>query len=276
MAASLPTDCSITKRVTKFPQPRGGYLNPKDFEVEQIDDALVLYKQENLHPSLVGLAVNYLTRVMTGTPTQQAFAVSLEGATIFDKTYPDTSLFKTKSAVKYAKKMMSEIKTLDRQTIINACKLAGYDVCARASINGYKPIETINPNDETIRNIELMVKRAKEHLRMNGHIVDAAFDFTGGYTSIISSGTGDFLTHDTLWTIKVSKNEPNSRHTLELLVEYIMGTQANYQKFSTVRQLGIYNPRLNKSYTIKLANIPDETFKTVGMDVIGYHKIDMI
>lgn len=275
MTSNLPTNCSVTKRVSKVPQPRGGYLNPNSFHVEEIDDALVLYKHENLHPSLVGLAVDYLTRVVSGVPIQDAFAVSLNGAAIFDKTYPDTSLFKTKSAVKYARKLMSEIKGFDKQSIINTCKLCGYDVCARASINGYKPIETINPDDETIRNIELMARRGKEFLRTNGPLITAGFNFQGGYTSTISSGDGDFLTKDTLWDFKVSKNEINNRHTLQVLVYYIMGLLSDYQKFHNIRHLGLYNPRLNKVYTINLVDIPEETIKTVAKEVIGYNDLDV-
>lgn len=56
-----------------------------------------------------------------------------------------------------------------------------------------------------------------------GPITLDGFVFVGGYTDIVSSGDGDFLTKDTLWDFKVSKDKPKSAHTLQLLMYYIMG-----------------------------------------------------
>ena len=42
--------------------------------------------------------------------------------------------------------------------------------------------------------------------------------FEGGYSSVIVSGDADFITKDTLWDFKVSKNSPTSKQTLQLLI----------------------------------------------------------
>lgn len=71
---------SVTKRISMVKQPYGGYLNKKQFEVTIIDDGRTLNEVENIHASLVGLAVDYLTRFMMGTPVEEAFKISLQGA----------------------------------------------------------------------------------------------------------------------------------------------------------------------------------------------------
>ena len=58
-----------------------------------------------------------------------------------------------------AKKLLKGIKGLDNESVSNACKLVGYDVCFRASVIGYKPVEEIKPDSDTIENIVIMVNR---------------------------------------------------------------------------------------------------------------------
>lgn len=71
---------SVTKRIRMIKQPYGGYLNKKQFEIIIIDDGKILNETENIHASLVGLAVDYLTRFMMGTAVNEAFRISLQGA----------------------------------------------------------------------------------------------------------------------------------------------------------------------------------------------------
>lgn len=52
---------SVTQRVSQIKQPYGGYLRPRDFECIVLNDDNVLSEQENIHPSLVGMAVDYLS-----------------------------------------------------------------------------------------------------------------------------------------------------------------------------------------------------------------------
>ena len=39
----------------------------------------------------------------------------------------------------------------------------------------------------------------------------SGFTFDGAYTNVIGSGDGDYLTKDTLWELKVSKNELSNK-----------------------------------------------------------------
>ena len=49
-----------------------------------------------------------------------------------------------------------------------------------------------------------------------------------------------------------------------------MGQHSVHKEFKNITQLGIYNPRLNKVYIIKLDAISQSIIDTVSRDVIGY------
>lgn len=71
---------SVTQRIKEINQPRGGYLPIKLFSVEQFEDHRVLHPVESVSPSLVGICVDYLTRLMKGAEARDAFRISLMGA----------------------------------------------------------------------------------------------------------------------------------------------------------------------------------------------------
>ena len=257
---------SVTKRISMIKQPRGGYINKKELAVTQLDDGITLNENENIHASLVGLAVDYMTRFMMGAQKEEAFSISLNGAMALDLFTGN----KKQSSMKNATSLLEDIKGLDNKSITNACKLVGYDVCFRAGVIGYKPVEEINPDKDTIENIVTMINRSLSFWKEYGPITKDGFTFEGGYTDTISTGDGDYLTKDTLWDFKVSKDEPKPKYTLQLLVYYIMGMHSIHKEFKSIKNLGIYNPRMNKVYTVRIDMIPQSVINEVSKEVIGY------
>ena len=73
---------SVTQRISKIKQPRGGYIKRKDFTCITLEDGIELNSQENIHPSLIGLVIDYMTRFCMGTPKETAFHISILGAKI--------------------------------------------------------------------------------------------------------------------------------------------------------------------------------------------------
>lgn len=261
---------SVTARIGKIQQPRGGYLNKKQFEIISFDDGREINVEENIHSSLIGLVTDYLTRWGMGASITDAFNISLQGTWCYDK-FMDQRPFKKDVAKKNAKKLLMGIKGLDNKSIINACKMVGYDVCYRKGMDAYKPVEDINPDQLTIDNVRIMVDRSMIFWDKYGPVIKDGFTFEGGYTDIISSGDGDYLTKDTIWDFKVLKGEPTSKHTLQLLVYYIMGCHSKYPEFKHVKRIGIFNPRKNKAYIVDVSSIPQEIINEVSREVIGYH-----
>lgn len=216
-----------------------------------------LNSEENVHASLVGLAVDYLTRFMSGTSVENSFKISILGAKIIKEE-------------KKAKLLMSGIKGLDDKSIKNAVKLSGFDVCYRAGIMGYRPVDEIEPDAATTDNIRTMVERSLNFFKQYGPKVLDGFTFENGYTDVVSSGDGDFTTEDTLWDFKVSKAEPKKEHTLQLLMYWRMGLHSKHSEFKSVKYFGIYNPRMNIVYRLDVKDIPNGVIPLVEKEVIGY------
>lgn len=247
---------SVTQRINQIKQPEGGYLNPNSFKKIQKYDNEEL-KQENIPATLVGLAVDYLARVINGTSSKEAFKVSLLGADIIGEN-------------NNAYKLLKNINGNNTMSIINACKLVGYDVCYRAGPALYKNVENIMPDENTVNNIKIMLNRMESFFLEYGPMKKQGFSFEGAYTELISAGDGDFLTNDTLWDFKVSLRKPTSAHTLQILIYYIMGMKCD-SEFKNIKQIGIFNPRTNTIYLKKIADIPSSTIDAVSEKVVGYH-----
>ena len=106
---------SVTQRTknVKQPmkQPRGGYINPKELQTESLGPGIeTLNPAENVSPNLVGLAVDYLTRFMSGASSPEAFEISLRGAHNLGEDV-------------LAAKLLAKVKGLDDISITNAIKL---------------------------------------------------------------------------------------------------------------------------------------------------------
>lgn len=199
---------SVTKRISEIKQPRGGYVKPSQLEVKVIDDGKVLFEEENLHASIIGMAVDYLTRLSMGASVGNAFSISLRGA-------------KAANAMRTAKEFKSKIKGIDDKSVINACKLTTFDVWFRnpSAASMAKTAEETNPDSYTIKNIQTMVKRSVSFWNMYGPIIKDGFTFEPyGYTKTVDTGDGDFLTQDTLWDFKVSKAKPTNKHYNSLCI----------------------------------------------------------
>ena len=248
---------SVTQRVKQIKQPRGGYLPVKAFTVTTLEDGQLLNPEESIVASLVGTAVDYLSRFMDGTAVEEAFEISLLGARAMR--------MEAKAFV-----LLDDVKGLDDLSITRACQLAGFDSAFRAGPLAYRPVESIVPDQATIANIRIMVERSLSFFKAFGSVTTDGFTMEGAYTATITTGDGDFLTKDTLWDFKVSTNKPNKDHTLQLLIYYLMGRRSIHLEFQTIENLGIFNPRQNTIYQLPISKISDEVIKEVETDVIGY------
>lgn len=277
---------SVMLRIKSIKQPTGGYIKPSDFEVISFDDGYALNEEENIHGSIVGMAVDYLTRCVLGGDKKEIFKISIMGAMYAEK------FGKKKNALKAATSFLKGIKKLDDSSIINACKLVTFDVWYRNPFDAMKSkgYEDTNPDTATIENIRKLIRRSIAFFEKYGPIVEEGFTFGpakanpnakekmlktgkgryGGYTATVDSGDGDFLTKDTIWDFKVTKTKLTSKQTLQLLMYWIMGQHSGREVFKGITRLGIYNPRYNKVYLLDMEKVPREVIKTVENEVICY------
>ncbi len=276
---------SVTGRLKEIKQPRGGYIKTADFETIVINDNSTINEEENVHASIIGLAVDYLTRLVMGTNVNEAFKISLLGATVAEE-------YGIRNSLATAKNLLKGIKGIDDASVVNACKIITFDVWFRNPISAAlaKSYKETNPDKSTVYNIQTMVKRSVIFFNQYGPIVKDGFSFEpvkqdknayfnmiqtskgsyGGYTPTVESGDGDFLTADTLWDFKVSKLKPTSNHTLQLLMYWIMGQHSGQEIFNKITKLGIFNPRLNTIYLLDMTKVSKDIIKTVENEVICY------
>ena len=268
-------------------QPRGGYVNPSQFEKIEFDDGITPNENENIHPAVVGLVVDYMTRFCLDNDITKAFEISLRGAISAEN-------FGNRDSVETAISFLERIKGIDDESIIFACKLATFDVWYRNAFAAMrsKTYKETYPDTPTIQNIQTFVKRGISFFEKYGPITKDGFDFRspesdkkglfkkikelifgrdfGGYTETVDAGDGDFLTSDTLWDFKVSKNKPNGKNTLQLLMYWIMGQHSGQDIFKNITKIGFFNPRLNVAYLLDIKDVSNDIIRIVEDDIICY------
>lgn len=257
---------TVTQRIGQVRQPRGGYIKPSQFAARVLDDGKTLAEQENIHPSIAGLSVDYLTRFLMGAAVEDAFSISIRGAQM-------ASAMTQSNTEKTVRELLSGIRGTDDASIVNACKMTTFDVWYRSPMTAFqvRTAKDTNPNADTVENIRVMLQRSLDFWKEYGPVAKDGFTFEeNGYTETVDSGDGDFLTKDTLWDFKVSKSKPTNKHTLQLLMYWIMGQHSGKPEFQGITKLGIFNPRLNAVYTLEMSQVPAETVRAVENNVICY------
>ena len=69
---------------------------------------------------------------------------------------------------------------------------------------------------------------------------------------------------------KVTKSKPTNKHTLQLLMYWIMGQHSGKPEYKNLTNLGIFNPRLNTVYLLDMGNVSAKTIADVEKNVICY------
>lgn len=244
---------SVTDRVFHVHQPGKGYLSPSKLKIRHFQDDFRLSSILE-YPQLAGMVVDYLTRFLLTGDKNKAFEVSMLGA-------------KLANNYSISEELLNGITGLDNYSIDNAIKLVQYDAITR----GRMEMVQIPPqkSEDFLESIRIMVIRSVSFFSECGPVTDVGFTFEGGYTKVIDSGDGDYLTSDTIWDMKVSKYHPTKEQTLQVLTYYILGLNTGLQKFTNVTSIGLFNPLLNQSYSISIDDIDDETIHRVMDEVVG-------
>lgn len=258
---------TVTQLVRGAKQPRGGYIKPSLFEVTYRNDGIVLNDNENIHATIVGTVVDYMTRFIVGNgKVDKAFNVSFKGAAVAEDEF----------GVSDAKAMAADYalhitKDLDPLSIQCACKLAAFDVYYRSpyviGLDDF-PCKRIFPDGDTVQNIRTMIERSVSFFNDYGPVkkFGTTIGCTRGLSGVFSDiyGDIDFLTEDTLWDFKVSTKKLDSKATLQLFIYYLMGMDTGSESghpifsfgasydFHAIVNLGVFNPRLNIVYRLPL------------------------
>lgn len=268
-------------------QPHGGFIPPKDMAVKQFESKTNNYEQligviskleeKTLSPQSFGLVFDYLLRtemaiifkVRPAEAVIDAFKVSFLGASEIDKFNDAKALAFELIKCYSVDDWKSRLDYLKVAQI--ASELVVYDAVFRA---GYynpdaQPPKVSNGDKEEL---ELMLRATEYHLLKNEDVIEFGFGFTAEGAENLLPSDGDILTKTSIIDIKCSKNEPTSKHTLQLLLYYILGLHERPSDFKTLQYIKILNPRLGKVYSYEIAKVSVETFKHIESDIMGYRE----
>ena len=249
---------AVTTRIRMISQPPEGLLPLSLFERVPLPDRIGLHPRavETVAPDIAGLYVDYMTRIAMGAPKRVAFRIPLLGARLVGRAGE-------------AEALLDRIVDFTPPSARAACLLLDFDAALRRGPQYWKPRRMV-PDEATYANLTRMVARSLVFFKEYGPVVWEGFDFEGGYTDRITSGSGDFLTKDTLWDFKVSCYPPNPGYTLQLLVYWRMGLHSIHAEYKSIRRLGFFNPRRNEVWLLNVDRIAPELIDWTDHELIGY------
>ena len=249
---------TVTQRVYAVEQPKGGYLQLRDFSSKSYKDGRTLNATENVHGKYVGLAVDYLTRFRMTNDADAAFEISMLGAEILRQNYGQVDQYN------FCRQLLEAVK---KGGTAESVQLVAYDEVYRA---GEIDIPRLASDDSTIENIEIMVQRGVDFLNRCGSVVQSGFTLEGGYTRTVVNGDGDYLTRNALIDFKVLRSDFTKEHSLQILMYYLMGLHSVHKEFKQVKWLALFNPRKNLVKFVNVNQIAAPVIAEVNRNVIGY------
>lgn len=295
----------VTKRIEQIRQPKGGYLKINLFEENKLVDNYEILEYESTidkrkFPTLLGLVVDYVSRFLYTKDLIKSFEISFMGLIEFSANPRYASRNLTSDELleiydDYKNKLLS-LNSLDLnninsseniEIIKNIFPIVQLDSFYRSK---YEPeniwikdkgkLKLVFSNNYPIpdyicKNALICIKRTIDFYNSKNNIVFGEV-FDNG--QIINSGDCDFISDDTIWDLKVSSKEVKdnssvSRWTLQILIYYLMlkhKTHHNYDKYHSVKKIGIFNPYHNVSYELNVNDIINEWYiDEIKKEIIG-------
>ncbi len=249
---------SVSAMAAQAKQPNGGYLPVSLFRTIEYDDGKTIPSIPSEYAGAAGTVVDYMTRFAMTEDKQAAFSISLAGA---------AKVAHGADAIR----LLDKVTGLNELSLCAAFELVKFDVAFRQGTAAFVPTEAKAPPKEVLLATAIMIQRTIAFFHAYEMPVLNGFTMDGGYSRLVSSGDGDYVTETTLLDMKCTSGNLNSRWTLQLLMYYIMGYQSyNSRYFRKLKRIGFFNPMKNTLYYYDIKKIPNEILYKVSRDVIGY------
>ena len=130
---------SVTQIASSVKQPRNGFVPISEFEVERFEYESVFLGEYSIAPGIVGLAVDYGTRLALGLKPLDVFSAALEGARLASQRGNAIDLLESLDLESIHKGDFSD------KDITTICRLSGYDGVARSGARLEKPVNGFIP-----------------------------------------------------------------------------------------------------------------------------------
>lgn len=241
----------------KAKQPRGGYLPIKLFKEIHYDSKNELFPDENVSKSQIGTTVDNMTRILLGAKPKKVFQPAVNGmmaakVDIFGDSFD----------------LIDEVTGLDDDSILAAFQLSIYETIYRSGYRSSINLENNLPDKHTIENIKEMINRSLAYFKQQEHIIDVGERLFVKYKGDTIYGDYDYLTEDSLIDMKVLSKKITNKHTLQIILYWIIGMKSDKKQFSNVKHLKFYNPRLNVEYQFDLYDLTPQLLKPILEEVL--------
>lgn len=81
-------------------------------------------------------------------------------------------------------------------------------------------------------------------------------------------GDYDYLTEDSIIDMKILSKKITNKHTLQIILYWIIGMKSDKKHFSNVKHLQFYDPRLNVEYQFDLDDLTPQLLKPILEEVL--------
>lgn len=243
----------------KIPADFDKYLEKLQWETSCFQDTKQLNKNEFRRADVIGLAVDYLSRMMITGDKNKAFRISLKFKEIpYFVNHPDNAMNKA------ADSFFEKINGMSDLSIINACYLVCFDDLVRAANfdhDKFLYLQTLQHDEykPTVDNIQIMVQRCIEYFKHSE--IDIGFGVKYGSLH----GDGDFVTDTELCDLKTSKHYPTFKDKKQVILYWFAGLHTEGLDFSKINTLSIFNPRLNMVWKLKTSQFTEELLEDADM-----------
>lgn len=259
---------TITNISKNAKQPPGGYLPLKKFNKKNYNFLPYDGKEEyNINPGLVGNAVDYGSRLFFDT---DVFVICKDAA---NKIGSDVYNRLNKEITKL-EKYIQKNKEYDKKAVTTLCNIVYFDIVYRTGKYREEDLFSCEPDDDTAFLINLYIQRTLLFFKEVGPVCAMGFTFEDAFTQLFTSGEGDFLTRDTIWDLKVLKNNPNTQKTLQVACYYVAALQSNKNIYKNIKGFGIFNPRKNTSWEMNGKDIDEFVLWKIKNECLGYSDDD--
>lgn len=304
-----PIRSSLSKRVKQVMQPKGGYLPISKFQVVNLKDDFKVTnyknKDQEIFSKLINEVVNSISMYLYTNDFAASFRLAIRGIFSYINDYKEYSIkyfrddeltelmldFKSKITTAFNFNLDDEDESNNYEIIRNIFTVCQFEVIARFGYEPYKlwkksrgkKIEvdfksgTVIP-DYICRNVIIFIKRTLEFYKNLNKIDFGELLYN---SELISSGSCDFISKETLWKLQISQFDfKNNRNidevTLKLIISYLMiknNTHYNSKNYSWVSNVGIFNPYINSFCIVYdvVEKIDPIYIKEIEEEVIGFN-----
>ncbi len=234
----------------------GVFLEKIPFSESEICDNIELSKEDNLSERIIRNALWNLLCIRFSKSEEEKLLV-------FEEPFMKNSYI---NGIDASKKLYCEAVAGGEGEVYAALKLAA--LCRTSSDASPVAEISICPNETTVPDINKMARRCCDFFSTSRRVIKFNFDFEGAYNEKVSCGKGDFLTKDGIWSISVSKALPSEFEFVLLAAQYVLGQHCHdAAKFRKIKNLGIFNPRLCRAFSVNVGDIPKDIISVLTKEL---------